>query len=755
MKISSNSIFTRFFISYIIILIIPIIIGSYLYSQAFKVVKEDSIHLNMTILNQGRDVIDSYLDEIDIITEYIAFYLTENRIAYVSGNVSGADAYRTVEIQKSISSIIITNKFLYYYYIYFKNGNAIITPSTFYSSPELFYKHYFPENSIKYEDWYSNLNKFNYHNYVPGIVFETNVPAITYFQSIPIIGGTEGCIGIIIPERAIKELLNPIFTSGGGWFYVIDKEDNIVTSTMPDIEIIQNIELNSIEQNQSVVMEIKNKKMVISYSLSNNNNWKYVSIMPYDTVMSKVEHIKNMTINIVIIILIVGILISLVLAYQYNKPFRDIMKTIFRHFGKNELEGKNDFIKIENAIDKLVYNEFELQEIVNQQIPLLRYSFFNRLILGEYTNLQEINTTIKLLDLNIYGDSFLIILIRLDEYYQFITTSLIEENQKNRIFTKNIIENLYTKVYMHDVDNDKIMILKSFSNVETKKSKIISKDIVEKIQETLINNNIKSSIGIGNIYNSLLFVHDSYIEAKQALDFITSSSHATQWFADIVLNQDIYYFPLETQQKIINYIKAGAKDEVNIILRNISNENFLKRNLSISMKNQFLAETRGIILKLLGQLDTNFRNDEKILKSSIQMNDNLEKTFEKYSHILIKICNYKNINKKSHNIIIIKDIMQYLDKNYMDNQISLKMLSEKFGINQSYLSFLFKEQSGENFSSYLGVLRINKACEMIKEKDIRVKEVASLVGYNSDISFRRAFKKTKFMSPSEFKQNQK
>ena len=55
----------------------------------------------------------------------------------------------------------------------------------------------------------------------------------------------------------------------------------------------------------------------------------------------------------------------------------------------------------------------------------------------------------------------------------------------------------------------------------------------------------------------------------------------------------------------------------------------------------------------------------------------------------------------------------------------------------------------ENFSSYLERIRMDKACEMLMG-NMQVKEVSEKVGYLSDVSFRRAFKKRMGLSPSDY-----
>ena len=48
-------------------------------------------------------------------------------------------------------------------------------------------------------------------------------------------------------------------------------------------------------------------------------------------------------------------------------------------------------------------------------------------------------------------------------------------------------------------------------------------------------------------------------------------------------------------------------------------------------------------------------------------------------------------------------------------------------------------------------LRMEKSCDLIKNTDMKIAEIAEAVGYTSGASFRRAFKKITGMSPVEYR----
>ena len=97
-------------------------------------------------------------------------------------------------------------------------------------------------------------------------------------------------------------------------------------------------------------------------------------------------------------------------------------------------------------------------------------------------------------------------------------------------------------------------------------------------------------------------------------------------------------------------------------------------------------------------------------------------------------------------------ILEYVTENLCDNTLSLSQISDALGLHRSYLSNIFKAAYGETLSSYIEQLRIEKARDMIKNTDMKIWDIAEAVGYTSDTSFRRAFKRITGFTPGEYRE---
>lgn len=108
----------------------------------------------------------------------------------------------------------------------------------------------------------------------------------------------------------------------------------------------------------------------------------------------------------------------------------------------------------------------------------------------------------------------------------------------------------------------------------------------------------------------------------------------------------------------------------------------------------------------------------------------------------------ESAKESSGNIML--EARDYIDKNYMDYDISLKTVADAVGLSPSYLSMLFKKEIGMNLSEYLTVVRIHKSKELLCRTSKMVYEVASDVGFHDYRYFGQIFKKYTGQTPRQF-----
>ncbi|MCG8483841.1 MAG: AraC family transcriptional regulator [Clostridia bacterium] len=105
-------------------------------------------------------------------------------------------------------------------------------------------------------------------------------------------------------------------------------------------------------------------------------------------------------------------------------------------------------------------------------------------------------------------------------------------------------------------------------------------------------------------------------------------------------------------------------------------------------------------------------------------------------------------NEEAYSYCINKSI-QYIKENYERN-ISLEEVAEYSQISKSYLSLLFKQETGINFSNFLTNYRVEKCKKYMQESHYKIYEIAEKVGFENPYYFSKVFKEKVGISCKEY-----
>ncbi|MBV6643813.1 MAG: AraC family transcriptional regulator [Cyclobacteriaceae bacterium] len=181
-------------------------------------------------------------------------------------------------------------------------------------------------------------------------------------------------------------------------------------------------------------------------------------------------------------------------------------------------------------------------------------------------------------------------------------------------------------------------------------------------------------------------------------------------------------------------------------------------------------------LHYLGTLSDDFskltKSPQTILLSTIarmqnrielfeEMLQNLEIGFSKENIQYANIClmhflasfkflnQYRQIRKRDEFDPIERSI-RYMRERISD-KLSLTKLSQNANLSPSQYSLLFKNKTGKPPLDYLIRMRVQRACQMLNTTNLKVKEIAHLVGYDDPYYFSRVFHKTMGTSPRDYR----
>lgn len=126
---------------------------------------------------------------------------------------------------------------------------------------------------------------------------------------------------------------------------------------------------------------------------------------------------------------------------------------------------------------------------------------------------------------------------------------------------------------------------------------------------------------------------------------------------------------------------------------------------------------------------------------------------ERIMEDILLICSRDMVNEaegKNQAVLLVK---QYISEHYME-QISLNDLAGKVYLNASYLSSMFKIETGCGINEYIKKIRMEKAKQMLEQTNKKINSIAQEVGFLNPSYFIRSFHEYYGKTPAKIRQKQ-
>ncbi len=751
---SDHSLVIRFLLSYLIILLIPVFIGTLVYKEAIKIVESDVETSNLSMLGQCRDIIDQQLSSLDIMKNQIGLSQQLNLSLKISGVKQLDFYYEMRKLMDQLRPYTLSSNIVDDFFIYMNRPNYIISPVFAYDA-DFFFQNVFKYESMARNQWPTELNRYHSGSVLPtanAVLESRNLSVIPYIHSLPTthFRNADGAIVFLLKADAIQKLLTPINLVKGGWVLILDQNNQIITG-LSNQKLPRNAPFFTDKKPEGFEHSyFWGERMAVSYTTSTYNGWKYVSILPSRLVMHKVIYIKKIVWGFIVLSLLIGAVIAYLLTARNTKPLQKILNLIKENLEQDTEKEGDAFQFLHGSISQLINNNQELHDTIENYMPIIRTVFFDRLLKGEFNNTEQIEAISSYLGLQINGDQFLVLMLRIFGQEDIFNREIIEEsNITKMILSETINKHLEGLGYIHDIDQNNIAILLLFKGYQTEKCYQKAEGLVKKIESEIFEAfKLKIRFGGGNIYHSMLDIWQSFQEAGRVLDYKSAVlDYEMIWYTGLPQQGVEYYYPIDFEQRLMNYVKAGELKQVKSILNVIYRENMENRKLSPEMLKELIYELKGTVVKLCAQLNVNKNLIEAAL-NKIDYSETFEANYRNLTEIYQHIGKEVIGNRKFRNVQLKENIIRYINESYQQSDLSLYKIASYFGLSEGYLSHFFKDQVGENFLSYLENERIKHACELLKNEKLSITDIALKVGYNSVHSFRRAFKRVKGVNPT-------
>jgi AraC-like DNA-binding protein/ligand-binding sensor protein len=212
-------------------------------------------------------------------------------------------------------------------------------------------------------------------------------------------------------------------------------------------------------------------------------------------------------------------------------------------------------------------------------------------------------------------------------------------------------------------------------------------------------------------------------------------------------------YPLDKERQLLAAIKRGD----NTMGRRILNE--LLAVLLFSNPDHFKSiQFRTIeLVVLLSRANVTPGNSEEILLernnyylACIQEAKSIEELTDILHTIVDRMAGDIFSFQGVRHAAALRKAERYIWDNYT-RRISLQEIAGISGLSAPYFSTIFKEEVGENLSSYLNRLRVEKASHLLTETDLSLSDIAGSCGFEDQSWFSKIFKSYTGISPGKYR----
>ena len=266
------------------------------------------------------------------------------------------------------------------------------------------------------------------------------------------------------------------------------------------------------------------------------------------------------------------------------------------------------------------------------------------------------------------------------------------------------------------------------------------------------------NIGIGTIVPCISRIHESAENAESALKYRFCFPHDTIYDANDT-EKHSYSFVAETDSdtsELLQLIASGHEEQIRLWLQNyfdaLAKESAVK-NVLFSRIYIFI----GDIIHFCYEVNIDIGDIEHDIALLYRHFDKIKDYHELYEWMFdfcMKVRSRLDTSTESYHEHICSAVSQFIAENYGDNTLSLLDIARHVGISSAYLSALYKKVYGKNIFDTITNLRLEKACQLLTQSALPLKDISLRCGYSNQYYFSNSFKKKFGVSPSAYRKEQ-
>ena len=769
------SVLKSFFLSYLLILMVPIFFGAAIYLQAEKIIEDEINNSNTVMLEQSRQALDVALEDMNrLISQITINKRFRALIGIEKRDLTNVDYYNVFQSVSDYQYYKVFTSYMEDYVLYLNkidkvlSGQGLLDPNIYFHGSWMNSSYY---DGMSYEQWLEMMKgrysgKFVKLNVSGGL---QNEASVLYTLLLPVNDqkNPDASILIRLNSKKITETIQNKLVSTGRSVIILDDDNNVLFSAGDDLPPAGALEYGSFAGDKGMShLTFGQKIYVVSHTSSKIVRWKYISITPFNAFWAKVEFIRLLTLLAMGLCLLLGLAGAYLLSRRNYLPIKDLLGLLGKRLNQEPGKHGNEFKIIKDAVSETIDENEAIASKLRIQNQALRSNYLAKLLKGKLDDAEDIARSLQALDIAFFSDHFLVMLFYIKDHGdgRNLPESMNEDaRSKTPAVLCEVLRDLFGKgaqgkVQIHMTEPDDLLcFILNLESPEPDWGAIVGA-ACEAHDFMLAHSGVRLAASISESHETVHGIAAAYQEALDAMEYgllaLTGTQKSIIPYEDIKNLDSRYHYSLDTEKRLANFIKAGDLLAGTHLLEEIFKTNLVDRQLSANTIKSLMLDLNNTILKALSEAGAEcdaglFREiniTEKLMRS-----EHLDDMKFYLTEAVQKVCAMIKSGKKTRRDQIITEISAYVKENFSDKNLCIPTIGELFRLNAAYVAKLFKEQTGEYLNDYIGRVRMEKAKELLKDNGLSIKEIADRVGYFSSNVFIKAFKKHEGITPGMYR----
>ncbi|WP_284644537.1 helix-turn-helix domain-containing protein [Paenibacillus silviterrae] len=761
--IKKKTIMKGWLLSYVTILLIPIVVGALIYLEATHVLGNEINRSNQFLLTEIQSGIDSRLAELDKFSVDLAINKKLEALAGAKQPFTDNERYTMFELMRDLQATKFGNDFIDYVFVHFNSSGMIVSDTNAQQS-----HHYFdllkPDNNL---DWNELVNEryMNTH-FALEQKLDNRGKSVMYAKTLlPNYPDRPG-VSVMYMFSASKLLstASHIPLMNDGQILILNGKREVIAGTSA---IVPNYSawLPHFAGSSGVIQAWDGgRELAVSYVTSPRSGWQYIFITPQEVFNQKLIYIKQiMYVCVALCFLLGGVAAYFFLRRNYS-PVKLLMNKFHDSKSAAENISYNEYHFIQKALDSLIEEKDHFQHKLKEQNPALRNHALAQLLKGRMKRTLPLNDILAAYDVSFPHERFGVLLLYIDDYGK-LETPTDDESHYDRVkllhfMIVNVMEELARKThvaYMVEIDDYLCCILNGRNSTSLLEE---WGAIAKQCQEFLLTHvHAVVTVSISSVHHTLFELQEAYEEAMEAMEYKFLMSGGEVIVYDEVVRETsedgkpAYYYPIVAEQQLINFIKTGDAEKALFVTKDIITSNTTKGQVSIPLIRCIVVEFASTFMKAMIELPGRSEQDslsfEKVHNQLLQCRSikDLEVELAKIIKLLCRTGKQTNVNQE-----LMAKVQTYVDEHYDEPSLNVSVIGDVFEMTPPYLARLFKNHHGESLLEYLHKVRIRHAKRLLRETSSSVLEIGTQVGFNEISTFNRIFKKFEGITPGKYRE---